>query len=303
MRAIFDLFRFSLGFLSSFGVLTAAFIVYVFKGNSPDFFSFFFDNGVLESFGLVMGIFATMLLTWGVQAINDYFDVETDIANERFDRPLARGDISRTFALRLTSGVFISAIIIISLIVVVYQVTIALLLFTLLFVVIGIGYNLGVKQLGFVGNVWVSTGYVAPLFMGFFMMNPQDPFTLQASFIILITTFVLSVGREIIKDIQDYEGDKEVHLNSLAVKYGPVKAGIVAMAFFLITIVTAGLAGLMYQNLIFWGFYVIFSFTLILTIYTILKEKSKGGKKARKYTRWSMWIALSAFFFGIFFIP
>ena len=70
--AILDLFRFSLGFLSSFGVLTAGFIVYVFQGNSPDFLSFFFDNGVLESYGLILGIFATMLMTWGVQAINDY---------------------------------------------------------------------------------------------------------------------------------------------------------------------------------------------------------------------------------------
>ncbi len=303
MKAIFDLFRLTLGLLSSFAVLTAGFIVYVLKGNSPDFITFFFDNGVLEWYGLMMGLFATMLITWGIQAINDYFDVVTDIANERFDRPLARGDLSRTFVLRLTISMFLIAVTIMSILVFIYKVTVALLIFTLLFISIGIIYNLGIKQLGFIGNIWVSTGYVAPLFMGFFMLNPQDEFTLLTCLIILITTFFLSVGREIIKDIQDYEGDKQLHLSSLAVKYGPKKAGVVAMIFFLVTILSSVMAGLIYQNFVFWILDAIFSGVLLLTIYTIMMEKSQGGKKARKYTRWSMWVALCAFFFGVFFIP
>ena len=94
-----------------------------------------------------------MLLTWSNQSINDYYDVETDIANERFDRPLARGDLSRDFVRNLSAIMFLSSIVIISFLVVLYNVTIWLLLFTLVFIAVGIGYNLGIKEIGFLGNI------------------------------------------------------------------------------------------------------------------------------------------------------
>jgi len=184
---------------------------------------------------------------------------------------------------------------IIAYIVIVYQTTVYLFLFTLIFIGIGVGYNLGVKRMGFIGNIWVSSGYVAPLFMGFFMLNPTNSTAIFTCFLILNTTFFLSVGREIVKDIQDYSGDKSLQLNSLAVKYGPDNAGYVALFFFTVTIIASIIAGLIiYQNIIFWILDFFFLLTLILTIYTVLTEKSEGGKKARKYTRWSLWIALSA---------
>jgi len=304
LKAIVDLFRITLGFLSGFAVLSAGFIVYVLKGNSPDFLNFFFSNGVLEWPGIFMGLFATMLLTWCNQSINDYFDVETDIANKRFDRPIARGDLSRSFVRNLTIAMYISAAIIIFYLVLVYHVTIILLFLTLIFIFIGVSYNLGIKQLGFLGNVWVASGYVAPLFVGFFLLNPNDEKTVLACILILNSTFFLALGREIIKDIQDYEGDKQLNLNSLAIKIGPRKAGMVAVFLFSITFGSSVIVGLLfYQNLVFWVFDGFFLAILILTGHTILTEQTQGGKKARKYTRWSLWVALGAFFFGIFFIP
>ena len=303
-RAILDLLRFTLGILSSFAVLSAGFIVFVLEGSNPDFITFLFNNGVLEWPGLIFGLFATMLLTWGNQAINDYFDVETDVANQRLDRPLARGDLSRNFVKILSFIMYFTAVFIIIGLVLIYGVTIALLIFTLIFIIIGVGYNFGVKQLGFIGNVWVSSGYVAPLFMGFFLLNPQKDITITACLIILNSTFFMSVGREIVKDIQDYEGDKQQHLNSLAVKYGLNLASIVATICFAITIVSSLVAGVfIYKNLVFWFFEAVFVSILVLTSYTIFVEKSQGGKKARKYTRWSLWVALGAFFLGIFFLP
>ncbi len=303
-RAILDLLRFTLGILSSFAVLSAGFIVFVLEGSNPDFITFLFNNGVLEWPGLIFGLFATMLLTWGNQAINDFFDVETDIANQRLDRPLARGDLSRNFVKILTFLIYLTAVLIISGLVLIYKVTIALLIFTIIFVIIGVGYNFGVKQLGFIGNVWVSIGYVAPLFMGFFLLNPQKGMTITACLIILNTTLFMSVGREVAKDIQDVQGDKKQHLNSLAVKYGTKMASIVATFCFTIAIVSSLAAGaFIYKNLVFWFFDVVFASILVLTSYTIFVEKSQGGKKARKYTRWSLWVALGAFFFGIFFLP
>jgi geranylgeranylglycerol-phosphate geranylgeranyltransferase len=304
LKALIDLFRFTLGFLSGFAVLSAGFIVYVLKGNSPDFFNFFFSNEVLEWPGIFLGLLATMLMTWSNQSINDYFDVETDIANKRFDRPIARGDLSRGFVRNLTLIMYSGAVLIILLLVLVYQVTFALFVLTLIFIFIGVSYNLGIKKLGFLGNIWVAAGYMGPLFVGFFLLNPNTEITILTCILILNSTFFLALGRELVKDIQDFEGDKQQNLNSLAIKIGPKKAGSVAVFLFFITFSSSIIVGLfIYQNLVFWifdGFYLV---TLVLTSYTILTEQTQGGKKARKYTRWSMWVALGAFFFGIYFIP
>ncbi|MFX0184623.1 MAG: UbiA family prenyltransferase [Candidatus Hodarchaeota archaeon] len=300
----FDLFRFSLGILTCIAVLVAGFIVYVLKGNPTNFIEFFFNNGVLEWPGLVLGLLATLLLASAIEAINDVYDVETDIANKRFDRPIARGAFSREYVRNLTSFFFIISVLIIATLVLVYQVTIFLLLFTLFCVLVGIGYNY-VKRTGFLGNMWVSIGYVAPLFIGFFLLKPNEELIILNCLLILVATFFLATGREIIKDIQDYEGDLESQLNSLAVKIGPEKAGYVSMAFFVVAIINASLAGFfIYQNLIFWFLLAVLIMILSMTSYTILTEPpAPGGKKARKYTRWSLWIALGAFFLGIFFIP
>ena len=304
LKALIDLFRFTLGFLTAFAVLSAGFIVYVLKGNAPDFSTFFFSNGVLEWPGIFMGLLATMLLTWCNQSINDYFDVETDIANKRFDRPIARGDLSRNFARDITIIMYTLAALIIAFLVLVYNVTIILFVLTLIFIFIGVSYNLGIKKLGLLGNIWVSAGYMAPLFVGFFLLDPDNDVTILTSILILNSTFFLALGREIVKDVQDYWGDKQLNLNSLAIKIGPKKAGMVAVLLFMISFVSSVIMGLfVYQNLVFWIFDGFFLVTLVLTSYTILTEQTQGGKKARKYTRWSMWVALSAFFLGIFFIP
>jgi geranylgeranylglycerol-phosphate geranylgeranyltransferase len=304
IKAIIDLFRFTLGILSSVAVLSAGFIIYVLKDNSPDFLNFFFSNGVLEWPGILLGLVATMLMTWSNQSINDYFDVETDIANKRFDRPIARGDLSRGFVRNLTIIMYTLAAMIIFFLVLVYNVTIALFLITLIFIFIGVSYNLGIKKLGLLGNIWVAAGYMGPLFVGFFLLNPNTEITLITSLLILNSTFFLALGRELVKDIQDFEGDRQQNLNSLAIKIGPKNAGLVAILLFFITFGSSIVVGLfIYRNLVFWifdGFYLV---TLVLTSYVILTEQTQGGKKARKYTRWSMWVALAAFLFGIYFIP
>ncbi|MHA1215384.1 MAG: UbiA family prenyltransferase [Candidatus Hodarchaeales archaeon] len=300
IKAHIDLFRASLGILSCLAVLVAGYIVYVLETDQTSIISFIFDNGVLEWPGLILGLTATMLLTFAIQAINDFYDVETDKANKRFDRPIARGALTRQYVLSITRILFTLAILIILFLVLFYQVTPFLLIFALLSVGIGWGYNY-IKRTGFLGNMWVAMGYVAPLFIGFFLLKPEDEVSIQTSWLVLLTTFFLATGREIVKDIQDYEGDLQSNLNSLAVKLGPKKAGLIAALFFLLVLLTASAVGIfIYKNLVFWFFILILALILIMTIYAIMTEEPAiGGKKARKYTRWSLWWALSSFFFGV----
>lgn len=299
-----DLFRFSLGVLSSIAVLVAGFIVFVLSGDrSPDFLMFLFENGVINIQGLSLGMLATLLLASAIEATNDVYDVETDKANQRFDRPIARGAFSPEYV-RILCVVLYSISVLISIILVfVFDVTAFLILATLICVVIGVGYNF-IKSYGFLGNMWVSIGYVAPLFIGFFLLKPQGEVLLLSCLLILAATFFLATGREIVKDIQDYEGDLMSNLNSLAVKFGPKKAAFVAMIFFAATVFCATFVGiLVYNNLVFWFFIIALVIIMGITSITVITEPpSSGGKKARKYTRWALWWALAAFFFGVFFI-
>ncbi|MFX0013861.1 MAG: UbiA family prenyltransferase [Promethearchaeota archaeon] len=299
-----DLFRFSLGILSSITVLVAGFIIFVLRGEEPDFIIFLFNNGVINIQGISLGLLATLLLASAIEAINDVFDVETDIANKRFDRPIARGAFSRNFVLGLCIVLFSLSIFLSMTLVLFFNVTVFLVFATIFCVIIGIGYNY-IKKYGLFGNMWVSIGYVAPLFIGFFLLKPQNDLIILNCILMLVATFFLATGREIIKDIQDFEGDRVSNLNSLAVKLGPEKAGVMAAGLFIVAVISVSLAGVfIYRNFIFWIFIVGLIILLGVTSITIFTESpASGGKKARKYTRWSLWWALAAFFFGVFFIP
>ncbi|MFX0124754.1 MAG: UbiA family prenyltransferase, partial [Candidatus Hodarchaeota archaeon] len=292
IKDYFDLFRLSLGILSAIAVLIAGFIVHVLQGGIPDFISFLFNNGIITMDGLVLGMIATLVLASAIEAINDVYDVETDIANQRFDRPIARGAFTPEYVRNLCVAFFLLSFIITVILVVLYNVTAALIFFTLLFIIIGVGYNY-VKRSGFIGNMWVSIGYVAPLFIGFFLLDPQDDHIIMICFLILIITFLLATGREIVKDIQDFEGDLQTNYNSLAVQLGPKGAAYVAMLFFAVTIFCAIIVGvLVYKNFVFWIFLLILAIILGFTSLTIIREPlAISGKKARKYTRWSLWWA------------
>ncbi|UCE12361.1 MAG: UbiA family prenyltransferase [Candidatus Heimdallarchaeota archaeon] len=298
-----DLFRFSLGILSCIALLVAGFIVYVLRGEDLDFIEFLFSNGVINIQGIIMGMISVLLLASAIEAINDVYDVETDMKNERFDRPIVRGAFTPEYVRNLCVLFFSLSIALSVLLVIFFQANAVIIFFNMLCVFIGVGYNY-IKRTGFAGNMWVSIGYVAPIFLGFFLLKPQEDLILLNCILMLIATFFLATGREIVKDIQDYEGDKASNMNSLAVRYGPMKASFVAMLFFTSAIISATLAGLfVYKNLIFWSFLVALIVILGITSYTILTESPvSGGKKARKYTRWSLWWALAAFFFGVFFI-
>lgn len=299
-----DLFRFSLGVLSSIAVLVAGFIVFVLRGDNPDFIKFLFDNGVINIQGLSLGLLATLMLASAIEALNDVYDVETDIANERFDRPIARGAFSAEYVRKLCITLFSAAIVITVILVTFFGVTEFVIFAIVICVFVGVGYNY-IKSYGLLGNMWVSIGYVAPLFIGFFLLRPQDDDIILSCLLILTATFVLATGREIVKDIQDYKGDLESNLNSLVVKFGPKNAAYVAIIFFAVTVLCAIIVGVMvYNNLVFWFFLIALVIILGMTSITVITElPSSGGKKARKYTRWSLWCALAAFFFGIFFIP
>ena len=151
-----DLFRFSLAVLSCLALLIAGFIVYTLKsGGDPNFVSFLLKNEIISPQGLLLAMIAVLLLASAIEAINDVYDYKTDIANKRLDRPIARGVFTPEYVRNLSILFFLVTIIISVILVVVFQVTVALIFFTLFSVFIGVGYNY-IKRFGLILNIWFN---------------------------------------------------------------------------------------------------------------------------------------------------
>ena len=157
---------------------------------------------------VVLACISGSLIMAGGNVINDYFDLEIDRVNKPF-RPLpsnivtAKGVLS--FAIILFAlGVFLSIFIF------------PLAVFVAVITSIGLFfYSAKLKQTVFFGNIAVSLfSALAFIYAGIAVGGWQEAFG-PAGF-----SFRFSLGREIIKDIEDQSADKTVSAETLPLRFG-----------------------------------------------------------------------------------
>ena len=157
-------------------------------------------------------VIATITATGGGNAINDYFDREIDAIN-RPDRPIPREDVSARGALWFSLGLFTIAI---------------AAAFTLPAVAIGIAvfnflalvaYTELFKGLPGVGNVLV--GYLTGSTFLFGGAAVGEPLGAAALFGLAA---VATLTREIVKDVEDIDGDRAEGLRTLPIAIGQRRA-------------------------------------------------------------------------------
>lgn len=199
----------------------------------------------LHFFFLVM---ATVLITAAGYVINDYFDTKTDLLNRPETVILGRS-LNRRWAILLhiifnTIGIGLGAYI---------SFYIGLPILTLVFIMItGIlwFYSTTYKRQFLIGNVIVAflTALVPLMVLLFEIPLLREEYgllmlELQANFnyIILWVTafsfyaFILTLIREIIKDIEDFEGDSAYGRNTLPIVLGVTSSKIIIIFFILLT--------------------------------------------------------------------
>ncbi len=199
----------------------------------------------LHFFFLVM---ATVLITAAGYVINDYFDTKTDLLNRPETVILGRS-LNRRWAILLhiifnTIGIGLGAYI---------SFYIGLPILTLVFIMItGIlwFYSTTYKRQFLIGNVIVAflTALVPLMVLLFEIPLLREEYgllmlELQANFnyIILSVTafsfyaFILTLIREIIKDIEDFEGDRAYGRNTLPIVLGVTSSKIIIISFILLT--------------------------------------------------------------------
>ena len=194
----------------------------------------FFVSGVLA--GDLIGFQAEYLIGFliiflseaGAFAINDYIDYEIDVKNNRSDRPLVVGLISRRTAL-------ITAIIllIIDLILVLLLNRVASIL-ALISVPAFYIYSLGLKKKILVKNILIAYSYTGTIIFGSLVTDAiLEPIIIYFA----LMGFIVGLGSEIMFDIADVEGDKELGINTIPNKFGLKTAAKVSVVLYLIIIV------------------------------------------------------------------
>lgn len=221
--------------------------------------------------------------------LNDWKDVEIDKINCP-DRAIPSGKVSRNTALVLAIGFMALGDIIIW--------------FTnlesILIIIIGsalIGaYSLWFKKMGFIGNMTVG------LLTGFcLLVGGTSVGHIEMSVWPALLAFSLNVGREIMKGIDDYEGDKEEGAKTLAVLWGREKASWVGVAFLSITIVISPFPYLLsLYNILYLILALIVDGILIVDSVLILRTPtSEMGHFVKRTIKFAAFIGLLAFLLGI----
>jgi geranylgeranylglycerol-phosphate geranylgeranyltransferase len=217
IKAIWELTRLEHGLMYGFGVLIGIIIA---------------DKTVLFTELSIFGFLTALLLEAGTFALNDYCDLESDIANGRMDRPLVRGDIRKEEALLIvilatTFGIicasFLSPIVF---------------LLALILAALGILYDLKTKELLAVSNVYIAFTMAIPFIFGGLIAKTER---IEMALLILASiAFLAGFGREVMKDIADVKGDAIRNIKSIARIYGTDKARrVVVLSYSLAVILSA----------------------------------------------------------------
>jgi len=168
---------------------------------------------------LLMILF-TILIAGAGNAINDYFDVKADRIN-RPNRQVIEKTIKKRWAIIIHWGFNLIALVISVYLSIHlhswFYVFIHLFATTLLWV-----YSIFLKRVYFISNLSISVLVALVPVLGYKTMLDLDLIILDMRFPILLIlgAFVTNLTREIIKDIQDIEGDQIRHVKSIAIVSG-----------------------------------------------------------------------------------
>lgn len=182
------------------------------------------SGGIPQPTILALSLITPFFVSMGAFAINDYFDVETDKANKRMDRPIVSGAISRAdaylvsivcFVIGIGASAFISA----------YAFAIALVFALLAYI-----YADRLKDVLLLGNVYIAFSMVIPFIFGNIVVSNY----LSVN-IILISFIVFSSGlaREIHGMIRDRSGDIKIRGARNLIRYvGVGKSAALALILY-----------------------------------------------------------------------
>ncbi len=180
------------------------------------------------AFILLMSLVTPALVSMGSFAINDYYDIETDRANKRVDRPIVSGVIKpreafwtaiACFAVGVAASAFINA---------------AAFVIALVFAALAYAYSYRLKNTLLLGNAYIAFSMAIPFVYGSYVVSGS---MLPSLLVVFALIFLSGLAREIHGIIRDYAGDRKARRSrSLPYYIGKRSSAAVAFALYLAAI-------------------------------------------------------------------
>ena len=250
------------------------------------------------SIPIILAMLAVFFETAAGNVINDYFDYKIDMINKP-ERPIPSGRITPKNGRNYGYLLFLLGTICGFLISYLTNNWIPFAIVLLADVVLYL-YAYKLKSTPLIGNLTVGfmTGF-GFVFGGFTLNNPDIILT---SIYLGFFAFVMTTAREIVKDIEDIEGDKIEGAKTLPILIGEKIPAMIAVC---LIIIDSALCPLLYYYHIFGILYlVVIAIAVLIFLYSaFLISKSQDretAKKVSKYLKMGMLIAFVAFVFGSF---
>jgi geranylgeranylglycerol-phosphate geranylgeranyltransferase len=237
---------------------------------------------------LMAALSAAVTATAG-NVVNDIYDKESDKINHP-ERPLAKGIISDNEA---WAAYFILTLLAVLMSAFINQVAFAIVVLTS---VLLYRYSIRLKRIPLLGNITIAylTG-LAFVYGGVAVNNVID------AFIPAVFAFMINLIRELIKDIQDIEGDKTTGLVTFPIKFG-TQVTIILITSLTITLIATTFYPFVYQiyKIEFFVVAMILVNPLLVYFLKLLYEDKhyKNLNKLSNMLKLNMVIGLLAIFFG-----
>ncbi|MEM4971130.1 MAG: geranylgeranylglycerol-phosphate geranylgeranyltransferase [Sulfolobales archaeon] len=205
------------------------------------------QNAYRDPIWLLISSTPALMIAAGGYIVNDYYDIEIDRKSKPW-RPLVRGDISPQTALQL------------SILLIVLGCVIA---FLLLGFIIGVFasfnalitylYSWRLKRLGLIGNIAVSLLSANSILYGglIYMLRSGVIESLPLLLIPWSFAMVMSLSREIVKGIEDIEGDRAYGIRTIAVTRGYRFASIISTLLLAILLTIVGIPFIIKQSIVY----------------------------------------------------
>lgn len=207
------------------------------------------------SFDLLLAMIVVFLMIAAANSLNDYFDWHLDkVAHPK--RPIPSGKLTPREVLHFVYLSFFLALVL-SAFINVYG--LGMVVFSMGFLVL---YEKYFKEIGLAGNIVVAfLSGMALIFGGVAVGQAHN------AIILFLMSFLVMLGREILKDVQDVEGDTHTRM-TLPMKIGKKNALYTGSFFIVATIALTPIP--FWWNILSWWYIVVIIPAVLLFIYAIL---------------------------------
>ncbi|MBI5347027.1 MAG: geranylgeranylglycerol-phosphate geranylgeranyltransferase [Candidatus Aenigmarchaeota archaeon] len=234
---------------------------------------------------LALGLIAAFIICGAGNAINDYFDYEIDKINQP-KRPIPSGRVSRKAALIYFAVLSIAGAALAFFVSLPFFVIAVFNIFVLFI------YSWKLKPVALIGNAAVAYLAASSFLAAGLIISNFNSLWGSAIFMLAVVSFLGTIAREIIKDVEDIKGDEKLGMRTLPIVVGEKIAKAVAYAILVIAC-----ASLIWPYQMLSTYYLIGAIPGILAcLYAIAKHKNP--RKSQKMVKVAMYFVMLGFLLG-----